>query len=99
MVKWLLMHASELIVSLGLVMDVIGAWILAGDIIAEYKGSRYEHEQGSDFVNGISRAVDGAPPEETQQYKEWVITLRGFRKRGLYWLTGGFFTQLVAAWL
>lgn len=89
--------------SVGLGLDIVGAWIVGADIVRAFRGARYEHEREYSFEEiasqGIGKFIDGGYPEETQEYQVWQRTLGGIRRRGLFVLTAGFLLQLISNWI
>ncbi len=101
MLIWIIEHRVPLLSTLGLMLDISGAWVIALDVLRVFRGPRYEHERNSEeiMVKGLPRTVDGASPEVTTEYNKWQVDLKRVRKRGLYLLTAGFTLQAIAFWL
>ena len=52
--------------SVGLGLDIIGAWIVGADIVRAFRGARYEHEKEYSLEEiasqGIGKFIDGSYP-------------------------------------
>ncbi|MBI2296061.1 MAG: hypothetical protein HYU76_08555 [Betaproteobacteria bacterium] len=91
-------NLSAVLTTIGLALDIVGVWILATDLLKQFKGARYEHERDWS-VYGIPKTVDGAPPAETTEHQQYQAELLRFRKRGLYLIIVGFAFQLAGVWI
>ena len=97
----LTMILPKILSTTGLILDIAGAWLVALDLIRTFRGPRFEHERPLDeiFLLGLSKTIDGGPPEETEEFRRWDDKTRRFRKRGLVVLTFGFFLQALSNWV
>ena len=79
----------------GLVFDIVGAWLVAFEIVSQFRGPKLHPAVG--FPLG-SLVISGIP-HETKEYSAWEK-----RKFRLMWagpgcLTIGFVAQIVATWI
>lgn len=94
------MLTAKLLSSAGLMLDIVGAWILAMDLIKVFSGPRYEHERERNvFVEGIRTHLDESDLKETPEYQDWRRTLGKVRVRGLVIMSIGFVLQLLSNWV
>lgn len=75
--------------SVGLCIDIIGAWFVAWEITSQYKGVKFNKVGGTEC---------GAEPEdpETQEYKQYEVNKHSRMKIGLILLTTGFILQIIS---
>lgn len=91
-------NLSLILTTLGLILDISGALILATDLLKKFKGALYEHERDWS-IYGIPETVDGALPRETVEHKRFEVEVLQFRKRGLVVMIVGFVFQLAGVWI
>ena len=85
------MLSVKLLNTFGLSLDIVGAWVLAMDLIKVFSGPRYEHERKRDiFVEGLPRPLDESKLRETKEYQDWHENVRKVRFRGLYIISLGY---------
>lgn len=77
--------------SLGLLFDIAGAWLVAIEVVNQFRGSKYEIDS---TWNGI-----GTPPFDTNEYKQWESSKLKFMWAGLIFLTIGFSLQIASNYL
>lgn len=82
---------SKIINSIGLFCDIIGAWLVAIEIVKVYKGQKH-------MPNPTWQDVFDAP-RETQDYKKWQLLTHKFMFLGLVLLTVGFLLQVASNWV
>ncbi|MFN2623921.1 MAG: hypothetical protein ABR611_13870 [Chthoniobacterales bacterium] len=73
----------------GIVMDIVGAFLVASEIVHKFGGHQY----------GAGPSFDSAtvlPPVETEDYKKWAHLKTVRMTRGLFLLTVGFVFQVLA---
>ncbi len=79
--------------SVGLFMDIIGAWLIAWEVYRQFKGKKY------------SKAPPLPPPRaagvarESDQYKRWGKKKYFRMAIGLGLLTIGFLLQIISNWM
>ncbi len=91
----------KILSTVGLGLDIAGAWIVAFDLVKTFSGAKYEHQRSIEeiMVRGLPKFYDGGPPEVTEKYMDWQKWLYKVRYRGLWLLTAGFLLQAIAVWL
>lgn len=82
---------SSCINSIGLVFDIVGAWLVAFEVTNQYKGKKYETDR---TWGGI-----GQPPFDSKEYKHWESSKLKFMWAGLIFLTIGFSLQIASNYL
>ncbi len=84
---------SQLISSLGLLLDIFGAWMVASEVVSQYKGANPFRSTPSK-LNG-----ENPPPEKSTGFIIWENTTKCKMKIGLVALTFGFAMQAIGLWL
>ncbi|TAN42509.1 MAG: hypothetical protein EPN22_12110 [Nitrospirae bacterium] len=79
---------SRILSSIGLVSDLAGAWLVAIEVVSQYKGKKYEENIPIDKM--------ATPVQETEEYKNFEQMKYIYMKLGLGFLTVGFCLQLLA---
>lgn len=93
---WIVANIGRVINSAGLVLDIVGAFLVASEVVRQYRGKKYEEPQG--FV--ISKPfITGLEVKETAEYAGWEVRRYRSMKCGLVCLTTGFLFQIVSTWL
>lgn len=96
MATWLVVNRIALINSAGLLLDIVGAFLVAWEVVREYRGKKYQDPQGyvvsEPFVSGIE-------VKESPEYSAWEIRKYRRMKMGLVCLTLGFLLQILSSWL
>jgi hypothetical protein len=77
--------------SLGLLFDIAGAWLVATEVVKQFKGKKYENDPTWDGI--------GRPPWDTDEYKKWESRKFKFMWSGLICLTVGFSLQITSNYL
>lgn len=88
-------NLSQLINSVGLIFDMIGAVLVSTEVVSQFAGNRFTHSVTSDLFGGI---ISVPAPKETDGYKIWEIKKYWRMKLGLFFLLLGFFFQIVSPW-
>ena len=91
--KWCIQNINLLIPSIGLIFDIIGAWLVACEVVVQYKGERFISPQTT-----VADMTDTSKlPEATEhpQYKLYEIKKYQKMKYGLAFLTIGFILQMI----
>ena len=94
LINFFLNNISKIINSLGLIFDIVGAWLIAWEIYNKFLDKKYKGGDGGVICCGLEPGT-----YETEGYKNWEI-LRNKRMRfGLIILTLGFIFQILSNWL
>lgn len=98
---------SKTINTAGLLLDIVGAWFVAYEVINQFKGKKIQIK--SDPLNDLDLGVNmpdcspeiSLPPksEETLSFKLWEIKKYSKMKIGLILLTLGFLFQIISSWI
>ena len=80
--------------TLGLLFDILGAWLVAWEVVKQYRGRRF-NAGGRDE----DPAWGPAPVRETKSFETWERGKLARMKWGLAFLTVGFVLQIVSVWL
>lgn len=76
--------------SIGLFLDIIGAWLVAIEVVKQYRGIKYrEQKTWEDMASN---------PKESQGYENWKMRNHRWMLLGLVLLTVGFLLQVVSNW-
>ena len=95
MIEFILNHPKELTNSCGIFFDIIGAWLVAWEVVREYKGKRYSISPGV----SMGPHVLGQNIIDTDAFKKWESSKYNKMKYGLAFLTFGFILQIISNWL
>lgn len=77
----------KLINSIGLIFDILGAWLIGWEIVYQFKTPKFETQPLK--ANG-----EIPPPKLSEKYTKWVIMKYKFMFCGLIFLTIGFGFQI-----
>jgi len=94
-IDWFCANLAALTNSLGLVLDIVGAVLVASEVVRQYRGEKLQSRGG--WVGG-AEVVDH-DVSETAQYRDWEKTKYRNMKFGLGFLIAGFLLQLASNWL
>lgn len=76
---------------IGLIFDIIGAWLVAIEVVKQFRGEKY---------NGGPICCGGdTTPMPTPTFIKWERSKYYVMKWGLFFLTTGFALQIIAGWL
>jgi hypothetical protein len=75
----------------GISFDIIGAWLVAYEIVKQYNGKKYRDDVTIDELD--------EPVRETSQYQQWEIKKYKWMWYGLISLTIGFVFQIASTWM
>lgn len=81
----------KIINSLGLVLDIIGACLVAWEVVDQYNGNQYE--EAPLIANGVIPA-----PNKTSDFNKWEHKKYKKMKAGLGFLFFGFLLQILSNW-
>jgi hypothetical protein len=87
--SWVLLNTVPLVNIVGIVFDIIGAFLVASEVVHQFKGKQFRDQ--FTFDPGIAFA-----PPETDQYKSWAHLKTRRMQVGLVCLVFGFLLQLVS---
>lgn len=79
----------------GLVCDIVGAILVASEVVSQFRGDRFKPNLGIEN-NSIYAPLK---PEETTVYQGWEIKKLKTMKLGLFFLLLGFSLQICANFL
>lgn len=82
---------EKLLNSLGLLFDMIGAVLVAFELVRQFKGNQMSVGQ---TINSMHN-----PPIKTPEFKKWEVRKYRYMAVGLAFLLLGFSLQLVANWV
>ncbi len=85
-------HLDKIINSAGLICDVIGAWLVAWEVVKQFHGSKF-HSLPLAHIPGVP------PVTENPKYAEYEKQKYYKMKIGLAFLTFGFLLQLLSNWV
>lgn len=88
----MLSHIDKIINSAGLICDLIGAWLVAWEVVKQYHGSKLSPRPGPQFP-GVS------PVSENSKYRKYEKQKYFKMKIGLGFLTIGFILQILSNWI
>lgn len=81
---------SQWLSTIGLIIDMIGALLVAYEVVKKFDGTQ--------FVVGTTYDTVTDPPKKTGEYVLWEIRKYKFMSAGLIALLFGFFLQIIAVW-
>ncbi len=84
------MLSSEVINTIGLGFDMIGAILVAYEVVNKFKGDAY--------VKGMMQN-GGHHGHKTKKYEGWQRKKLSGMRCGLYFLISGFLLQILATWI
>ena len=90
--SWLQTNAISLLNIVGLICDIVGAVLVASEVVRQLHGQKHKESTGFSFGDFVSNQ----PPEETEEYKRWEILKYRNMKWGLGLLVFGFTLQAIA---
>jgi hypothetical protein len=103
MISFLLAHLQASINTLGLLLDIAGAWLVAWEVVRQFHGAKTRVAGGvlrTDYLGSDGTpVVDGQRAEDTQEFVFWEQKKYKRMKIGLGFLTVGFLLQLVSNWV
>jgi hypothetical protein len=88
-------NARPLVNSIGILLDIIGAWFVAWEVVREYKGKKHDVSTGVAMGNWVV----GQDVKETNEFKKWELNKYSKMRIGLALLTLGFLLQLASNWI
>ena len=90
--KWCIQNFNPLITTIGLIFDLIGAWLVAWEIVQQYKGEKFAPVDIAN-LNIDSTAEDIV--KEHPGYKIFETSKYRKMKWGIFSLTFGFILQII----
>ncbi|MBU1405521.1 MAG: hypothetical protein KKE83_07010 [Proteobacteria bacterium] len=84
------MLSSKIVNSIGLLFDIAGAWLVAWEVVRQYKGDQFKTQMFDDIGDSLARSSD---------YEGWESNKYLKMKFGLFGLTIGFLLQIASNWL
>lgn len=95
MISWLCSNAQPFLNSCGLALDIMGAWLVAYEVVVQFRGAQYGRSSGFSY-NGH---VDAEPTEETTEFEHYKKSKYKNMKLGIFFLTVGFLLQIASNWV
>lgn len=86
---WLSLNTIPLLNMAGILLDIVGAVLVASEVLNQFRGKQY----GATLTFDDSFTV---PPVETEEHKRWAHLRNRNMKRGLVLLVLGFLLQILA---
>jgi hypothetical protein len=86
---WACLNAAPLLNIVGIVFDIVGAILVAIEVVRPFRGMQYGDRLP--FDSSVSLA-----PAETEEYKTWARRRSRNMRRGLFCLMFGFILQIIA---
>lgn len=80
----------------GITFDIVGAYLVATEVVRQFKGLPYRGRAGINFDNSFTVVP---PPEKTDEFERWEALKYKRMKLGLGLLTLGFGLQILANFL
>lgn len=74
----------------GLFFDIAGAWLVAIEVVKQFKGKKYDKDP--------SLYAADEPPFDSAEYKKWELSKYKYMWIGLICLTIGFILQILSNW-
>lgn len=92
---WLGAYASPLLITAGLCLDIVGAILVASEVVRQYRGRRFE--TGGRMDDALLKGPK--PVHETEEFAKWQVGTYDRMKWGLGLLLIGFVLQILATWI
>ena len=92
-------NLQAIVNTIGLLLDIAGAWFVAWEVINQYKGQKTKLSTGVVVQAEGWSVVAGQEAEDTDEFKKWEILKYWRMKVGLAFLTIGFLLQLASNWV
>jgi len=83
--------AKKLLNSAGLAMDIVGAILVANEVVRRFRGIR--------ITVGQSWSTMTDPPQETEEFQSWSRRTFRIMRLGLISLVAGFILQALSNWV
>jgi len=96
-INWCIQHFNALSAVIGLVFDIIGAWLVASEVVKQYRGKKY-----APVIIPQLNNIDSNEPTEVFDHPDYEIAEKKkylFMKWGLGFLTLGFILQIIPSFL
>ena len=87
--SWILANTIPLLNVVGIAFDIIGAFLVASEVVRQFRGKQYRDQ--FTFDRDVAFA-----PVETDQYKTWAHLKSRAMQFGLACLVLGFLLQMIA---
>ena len=85
---------GPLLNTLGILCDIVGAWLVAWEVVRQYRGKRFQAGGRPDDL-----FFGPHPVRETEAFEKWELQKLTRMKWGLAFLTVGFLLQIAATWI
>ncbi len=91
---WSSGHLGQLLTSVGVIADMVGAILVSTEVVRQFRGRKYEEMQAI-----VLEPLAAGEVKETPEYKRWESLKYRNMRCGLGSLIGGFLFQLVGTWV
>ncbi len=91
--NWLCANSIPLLTIVGMVFDIVGALLVATEVVAQFRGQQYK--RGPAYPPGTG-PVSPPPPRETEEFTKWSFFKFRNMRIGLVMLVLGFLLQIAA---
>ena len=91
MCQFLTNNFAALLNSVGIIFVMIGAWLVAYEVVNKFKGEQY---QGPQITFGCSLR-----PSKTDEFIDWEILRSKVMMIGLIFITIGSLSQIISNWV
>jgi hypothetical protein len=91
--KWLCTNAIPVLSIVGMVCDIIGAFFVATEVVAQFRGQQYKRGPAYPTATG---PVSPPQPRETEEFARWSLSKFRNMRIGLFLLVLGFALQIAA---
>ena len=103
MLSFLCTNIQAVTNTVGLLLDIVGAWLVAWEVVRQFRGSKVRVTGGvlrTDYLGSDGTpVVAGQHTEDTEEFKFWEAGKYKRMKLGLGFLTLGFLLQLLSNWI
>ena len=103
MLSFMCTNAQALTNSVGLVLDIVGAWLVAWEVVRQFHGKKVDVQGGVLVTNYLGSdgtpVVAGQQTKETNEFMAWETKKYLRMKWGLCFLSVGFVLQIMSNWI
>jgi hypothetical protein len=91
---WIIQNLQSVVTSFGLLLDIIGAWFVAWEVVFQFQGNKFSQPYTPTFNTN-------KPPSPTEStfFKNWEANNYIKMKIGIALLTLGFILQIISTWM
>lgn len=88
----MMLHIDKIINSAGIICDLIGAWLVAWEVVKQFRGNKL-------ISIPLPRIPGVSPVAENPKFKNYEKIKYCRMKVGLIFLTIGFILQIISNWI